>query len=130
MNPSWAAAADPNPALRQGSQALCISADHPSLSGHFPGRPVVPGVLILDRVRALLALEFPRLCLQRLTQVKFLRPLLPEQSAIVHWQSDSISAAELRVKFRLEDNQGILASGDLRLAVPQAAPSDESGHER
>jgi len=27
-----------------------IPADHPSLPGHFPGNPVVPGVLVLDRV--------------------------------------------------------------------------------
>ena len=130
MTPSSAASADLNPALGQGSQVLCIGAEHPSLPGHFPGRPVVPGVLILDRVRALLAAEFPLLRVQRLIQVKFLRPLLPEQSAIIHWQSESTSETERRVKFRLEDDQGILASGDLRLAVPAAAPTDESGHER
>ena len=27
-----------------------IAADHPCLPGHFPGAPVVPGVLILDEV--------------------------------------------------------------------------------
>ena len=28
-----------------------VAADHPALPGHFPGRPIVPGVVILDHVQ-------------------------------------------------------------------------------
>ena len=29
-----------------------VAADHPSLQGHFPGNPIVPGVVLLDTVIA------------------------------------------------------------------------------
>jgi 3-hydroxyacyl-[acyl-carrier-protein] dehydratase len=60
-----------------------IGADHPSLPGHFPGAPVVPGVVVLDHVLAIVgaAAGSPR----TLAWVKFARPLLPEQAAEVRW---------------------------------------------
>jgi 3-hydroxymyristoyl/3-hydroxydecanoyl-(acyl carrier protein) dehydratase len=29
---------------------FCVAANHPGLPGHFPGHPIVPGVLVLDHV--------------------------------------------------------------------------------
>ncbi len=57
-----------------------IAAGHPALPGHFPGHPVVPGVVLLDAVVAAL----PRHTggATRVTgfpAVKFLALLLPEQ---------------------------------------------------
>jgi 3-hydroxyacyl-[acyl-carrier-protein] dehydratase len=59
-----------------------IPADHPCLAGHFPGHPLVPGVVIVEQVLALIASR-SGLPLQPLSlpQVKFLQPLLPEQCA-------------------------------------------------
>jgi len=56
-----------------------IEADHPSLAGHFPGHPVVPGVVILSRVFAALCARpnLPRIV--GIRRVKFLRQVLPGQ---------------------------------------------------
>ena len=34
--------------------SFVIAPGHPCLEGHFPGRPIVPGVILLDRIAALL----------------------------------------------------------------------------
>jgi 3-hydroxymyristoyl/3-hydroxydecanoyl-(acyl carrier protein) dehydratase len=56
-----------------------ISADHPSLPGHFPGAPIVPGVVILEEVVTALT-EWRSNCrVTGISTVKFLAPLKPEQ---------------------------------------------------
>lgn len=52
-----------------------LPADHPALPGHFPGRPIVPGVLLLDAVlQAAASLgEAPR----RILRAKFAAPVEP-----------------------------------------------------
>jgi 3-hydroxyacyl-[acyl-carrier-protein] dehydratase len=58
---------------------FAIPPDHPALAGHFPGEPVVPGVVVLDYVLAQLA--WPSDEPRRLAWVKFSRALLPGQVA-------------------------------------------------
>ena len=64
-----------------------IGADHPCLPGHFPGRPVVPGVVLLDQVVGAIEAAHGPLPALRLPQVKFARPLLPGEAARVSSRS-------------------------------------------
>lgn len=62
-----------------------IPADHPSLTGHFPGNPIVPGVVILDEVvHAVLQAEHAR-SLRAVPAVKFLAPLRPGQVFLIRF---------------------------------------------
>jgi 3-hydroxymyristoyl/3-hydroxydecanoyl-(acyl carrier protein) dehydratase len=51
-----------------------IRADHPSLSGHFPGQPVVPGVVLLEAAIVPL-LEAGERRVAHLETAKFLAPV-------------------------------------------------------
>lgn len=57
----------------------CIPKDHPALAGHFPGNPVIPGVVILDYARQLFEETFPDRRIKKMNNIKFMRPLFPEQ---------------------------------------------------
>ena len=91
-----------------------IPPDHPSLPGHFPGRPIVPGVVLLDRVVALLEAELgtPAAGL-RLAQAKFLQPLLPGELARVELARIEPQGAAPRWRFRILRGEVLLATGEL-----------------
>lgn len=58
--------------------ALTVAADHPSYAGHFPGTPVLPGVVLLDEaIRAIELADGGAPRRWRVGSVKFLRAVGP-----------------------------------------------------
>ena len=92
-----------------------IPVEHPSLPGHFPGQPIVPGVVLLDLVIGAIEASHGVLPPLRLPQVKFLRPLLPGQPARIELQGESP-----RWRFRVLREDELLASGEI-VSEPAAA---------
>lgn len=95
-----------------------INADHPSLPGHFPGRPIVPGVVLLERVLEVIERREGPLqqrpgATLRLPRVKFVQSLLPGQEAEV--MLDLASPA--RWRFRVQRGDTLLASGEVVAGV-------------
>jgi 3-hydroxyacyl-[acyl-carrier-protein] dehydratase len=91
-----------------------IPADHPCLPGHFPGRPIVPGVVVLDHVLAAIEAQHGSLGALRMPQVKFLQPLQPEQTVRIELLplSDAVDAP-LRWRFRVLRDEISVAGGEM-----------------
>jgi 3-hydroxyacyl-[acyl-carrier-protein] dehydratase len=91
-------------------RTLTIARDHPALAGHFPGHPIVPGVLVLDAVIETLKHRFgDRLLVTGLPAVKLTSPLKPEEPLVISIESedDETAAFTCRVASRL------IASGSI-----------------
>ncbi len=93
-----------------------IPHDHPALPGHFPGNPVVPGVLLLEKAISFLEATYGPQPALRLPQVKFLRPLLPGQDAVLELEL----RAPASWRFRVLRDGVVLSTGDITAtrAVP------------
>jgi 3-hydroxymyristoyl/3-hydroxydecanoyl-(acyl carrier protein) dehydratase len=85
-------------------------ADHPALAGHFPGEPIAPGAVLLDRLD-LFSRRVPEFAggPRRLEQVKFLRACRPgDKLTFVLDATDDGGVA-----FRVERDATVLAKGVL-----------------
>ncbi len=69
---------------------LTIPTDHPAFAGHFPGTPIVPGVVLLDEALHAIALAAgisPATC--QISSVKFLSPLKPGESVVIEHETQN-----------------------------------------
>jgi len=99
-----------------------IAVDHPALPGHFPGAPVVPGVLLLaEGLNRLESLTDAPLRWQRIDSAKFLQPVAP--GATITVTLTTIDGGRKRADFHVA---GALVAHVMLIA---AAPSGQHIHE-
>lgn len=102
-------------------RSVVISIDHPSLSGHFPGHPVVPGVVLLGEVLGIVReVSAPSRSVAGLPMVKFSSPVRPGE--VVRICVDLDEATEATFSCRVETR--LVASGTIELATVHAAPAE------
>lgn len=89
--------------------SFMIAHDHPSLPGHFPGHPVVPGVLILEKVFTLFEKGHPDFKIGGCTKVKFLKPLGLDMLSTIIFTAQTAN----RSQFSVLQDQLIIATGCL-----------------
>ena len=90
--------------------ALGVAPDHPAYAGHFPGRPILPGVVILAEVLAAVEAATARgLEHWEIASAKFLTPVVPGAAlTLVHERLDSGG-----VRFEVRSGAAVVASGTL-----------------
>jgi len=90
-----------------------IPHNHPALSGHFPGNPVVPGVLILEAVLVAASQQTENRILG-VVQTKFLSVLLPDERCLI-----TLTHSIHGLRFSCAVNNRTVATGLLTLANDQ-----------
>ena len=89
---------------------LAIARDHPAYEGHFPGRPILPGVVILAEVLEAIAQATARPAERwEIAQAKFLEPVTPGTAlTLVHEMNETGG-----VRFEVRSGARVVASGAL-----------------
>ncbi len=95
--------------------AWAVPPDHPAFPGHFPGRPIVPGVVLLDQAilfaEKMLGMRAER---WQIGNAKFLSPVGPAETLVFSLQPTPRGAIAFTVKSGDRD----VASGSLTPSAP------------
>ena len=92
-----------------------VPTDHPAFAGHFPGNPIVPGVVLLDQ-----AILFAEKMLGKsglnwqVGNAKFFSPVRPEEALTFVLEAKASGSISFTVRAAERD----VASGSLKLPNP------------
>ncbi|MDP2029089.1 MAG: hypothetical protein Q8K12_05580 [Thiobacillus sp.] len=102
------------------SLPLAVAADHPAYAGHFPGRPILPGVVLLDEaLLALAAVQGMAAAAGEIKSAKFLSPVQPGESLRLDYSSTTAGV----FRFELKAAERVVASGIVAFAAIDEAAS-------
>ncbi len=89
---------------------LHIPADHPSFDGHFPGMPIVPGVVLLDEaLHAVMQALGSAPHVWKISSAKFLNPLGPDATVEIVYERQPSGS----IQFDILDGERRIATGNL-----------------
>jgi 3-hydroxyacyl-[acyl-carrier-protein] dehydratase len=96
------------------SLPLSVAADHPAYAGHFPGQPILPGVVLLDEVLQALALrQGLDAAVGQIRSAKFPSPVKPGEPLHLHYTATAAGV----FRFEVMAGQRVVASGVLAFAA-------------
>ena len=76
-----------------------VPPDHPAFPGHFPGQPILPGVLLLDRALCFAAEVFALdIAALRVASTKFLSPVAPGETLLFSLQQKPSGSIQFDVR--------------------------------
>jgi len=93
------------------TNSAAVPTDHPAMAGHFPGHPVVPGVVIMENILQQLGELHPGLVCSGVKKLKFLAPLAPGEVFEISFAEPS----ETSIRFTAMIGETKLATGRLAL---------------
>ena len=95
-----------------------VPLDHPTFSGHFPGTPTLPGVVLLDTaLHAIAAATGTALDICAINSVKFLSPVSPGEALII--QHTVLASGTIR--FDIVAGLRKIASGSIVASSPKSS---------
>jgi 3-hydroxymyristoyl/3-hydroxydecanoyl-(acyl carrier protein) dehydratase len=95
------------------SQEVRFASDHPTAPGHFPSRPIIPGVLLLDELIKLTETAIGPDEEIVVRAAKFHHPVRPGETIVVRWMAEP--ARVVRFECRLRDGNILVASGTVAI---------------
>jgi len=97
---------------------LNIAIDHPAFAGHFPGSPIVPGVVLLDETLHAISIEHSQpVTAYQVSSVKFLSPLLPGEPALLQYELQGGGS----IRFDVMSGERHIVTGSLAATTETAA---------
>ena len=108
-----------------------LRTEEPHFAGHFPGRPIMPGVLIAEALAQTSGLliglsemasaaappEKPRAFFLAVTSIKFTHPAVPGDTLVLRATMDRNFGALFRFNVEATAGRNLIASGSLTLAM-------------
>lgn len=91
-----------------------VPPDHPAFAGHFPGRPVLPGVVLLDVVLEMIT-RSSGIALDRceVTSAKFLSPATPGDELLIRHEKSAGGAVRFAITAGGAAGDRLIARGSI-----------------